>query len=187
MRGITMKKRKPKKLNFFRESFITDVTRAQCERALPLVHECMPRIHLTMTDRQLHCMLNAIVYLSTFYSPWTKIEGFKAIQRCYYRLKRRHYLTSIQQALGLQHKLDLRRPVRKSDPLPVIRRRRKCPECPACHQDAMTCYGSHQQGFALVRHYRCDVCGHTAVWITTENHQWWKAPRTVKNAPTFCY
>ena len=179
-------RRRKAKLDFFRFSYLTDVSREAFLRALPYIHECMPRIYLTMTDEQLHAVINAIAYLSTIYTPWTRVEHYKTIQRCYYRLRKRHYLAPVRKALGLPS-LDVIRPEPKHDPFAVvIRRRRKCPECPSCGQDRMKCYGTHRQGYALVRHYRCEACGHTAIWITTELHQWWRKPRPFKNNPTGC-
>ncbi len=179
-------RRRKCKLDFFRESFITDIPKDDFKRALPYIHECMPRIYLTMTDEQLHSVINALAYMAAIYTPWPRIEHFKTVQRCYYRFKKRHYLAPIRKALGLQ-RLDPVRPERKSDPFKVVtRRRRKCPECPGCGLDMMKCYGTHRQGYALVRHYRCESCGHTAIWITTELHQWWRNPRPFKNNPTVC-
>lgn len=174
------------KLNFERQSFLTDISDEAFKKALPIIYECMPRLSLTVPEHRIRSYLNAIVYLSTFYSPWAKVMDFKAIQRFYYRLKSRGFLGILRYTMKVPVMLNIRRPVHKdSGVLPLNTRRRKCPECPACHQDAMICYGTHKQGCALVRNYRCSACGKTALWVTTENHQWWRTPqRYTKKYPT---
>lgn len=175
------------KLNFLRQCFFTDISDAAFARALPLIKQCMPRVHETMTEKEIRAHLNAILYLSTYYSPWIKIKDFKATRRFYYRLRQRGYLGILQRAIGLSHPLAIRRPVRKNEGAIGLTRKRKCPPCPKCGHDTMICYGTRHQGSAVVRNYRCQTCGQTKVWVSTCNHEWWRDPRNAfKNCPTCC-
>lgn len=184
--GKKNRKKTRQKLNFERQSYLTDVPDEQFLAAMAIVYGCMPRLHLTVPEERLRAYLNAIIYLSTVYTPWAKVHNFKAIRRLYYRLKAKGVLGSLRYALKSPVPLNIRRPVRKdAGTLPLTPRRRKCPECPVCRQDAMVCYGTHWQGAVLVRNYRCSACGASALWISTDNHQWWKTPRRyAKKYPT---
>lgn len=179
--------RNSQKLNFQRQGFFTDISDSAFARALPVIKQCMPRAQQTMADAEIRSHLNAILYLSAFYAPWRKIQNFKATQRFYYRLKQRGYLGILQRIIGLSYPLAIRRPVRKNEDYIEPTRKRKCPPCPHCGDDAMICYGTRHQGSAIVRNYRCRSCGQTKLWVATSNHEWWRDPRgAVKNHPTYC-
>ena len=175
------------KLNFSRQGYFTDISDSAFARVLPVIKQCMPRIEHTMTNAEIRAHLNAILYLSTFYAPWCKIQDFKETQRFYYRLKQRGYLGLLQRMIGVNHPLSIRRPVRKNEGYQETSRKRKCPPCPECGKDTMICYGTRHQGSAIVRNYRCQSCGQTKLWVATCNHEWWRDPRgAFKKHPTYC-
>lgn len=181
------KKQNKPKLNFAKQCFFTDISDQAFYRALPTIKQAMPHLGKNMTDAEIRVHLNAILYLSTFYAPWCKIQNFKATQRFYYRLRQKNCLGILQRIIGVKHPLDIRRPVRKNDSYMEPARKRKCPPCPKCGLDDMICYGTRHQGSAIVRNYRCRSCGQTKLWVTTCNHEWWRDPRgAFKNHPTYC-
>ena len=48
-------------------------------------------------------------------------------------------------------------------------RRRACPVCPECGEDAMRCYGKRRHGSVVTRFYGCQHCRHTGVWVESAN------------------
>lgn len=180
--------RRRAKLDFERNLFLTNIDDAEFARVLPIIHEYMPRIHISMSETGIRAYINAILYLSTFYSPWRKIKKGKSINRFYHRLRRRGALGVIQRALGRNTTLQISRPRKKH----VDKGREKCPPCPRCHAGTMICYGTvkskNGEGtvIRITRYARCKECGHTSVWVSTSSHTWWKNPYQGKNLPTYC-
>ena len=179
-----IKKQRRARLNFETQSFLTDLSHSDFQRVLPFLHECFPRSVSRKTLARIHGYLNAISYLSVIYTPWWRVANYRAIYRFYSKLKRLGYLTLIQVMVHSPTPWGIHRP-RKIDRVRRATRKRKCSVCPACHADAMVCQGTRKQGSATVRHYRCSECGHTSLWISTPQNEWWKNPRDVwKKHPT---
>ncbi len=173
-------------------SRLTDLSSASFLAVLPIVRDNMPRIHLTLTDKDMHCALNAIAYMAIFHTSWNKVANMKIIQRFYYRLKKLGLLSLLRARAGLPSSLLIVRhtektPIEQEEDLPRLVCR-PCGPCPRCGQNTMRCYGSHKVGAMRVRHYRCRSCQYAAVWITGTNHSWWKNPnqlaKLAKKFPT---
>lgn len=178
--------RRRAKLDFERRGGLTAIDDAAFARILPIIHQYMPRIHLSMSAIQIRAHLDAILYLSIFYCPWRKIKNYRSIYRFYRRLRSRGALTIIQVKIGRSTPLEIIRPRKEARTEP---RKRKCPPCPKCHQDAMVCYHTKKKYDddgnirMIVRYSKCSACGHTSVFIETKNNKWWNNPNFV---PTCC-
>ena len=58
--------RKRAKLDFERRGGLTAIDDAAFARILPIIHQYMPRIHLSMSAIEIRAHLDAILYLSVF-------------------------------------------------------------------------------------------------------------------------
>lgn len=184
--------RKRAKLDFERRGGLTAIDDAAFARILPVIRQYMPRIHLSMSERQIRAHIDAILYLSIFYCPWRKIKNYRSIYRFYRRLLRRGALTLLQVKLGRSTPLEIIRPRKEESPASPPSRKRKCPPCPKCKRDAMVCYHTkkkyddNEEIRMVVRYSKCSECGHTSVFIETRNNRWWNNPSSAHFVPTCC-